>query len=754
MDSVTPAPSSGLPDLQPGSELLQDARARANGSGATPLQVALRKKWQVLAFAIVMTALVAAMVGQLPARYSASASLIIDLRQPHISNGETLLPTQTVDLDLLRTYMVGLRSPLLAREVVQKLNLNTNPEYCAKVQKSKLPLFGPPRPPGPVKPVRSASRQACWVSVSEAATQLATAVFASNDGRSYVITINAEAGSPELAATIANTYSTAYIGRQQRERAALNNQAEVWLTAHVKELRTAVVAADAAVERQRQGEQLTNLRGDTLLTQSLAETNSQLTVATADLAGRQSMLDSLVQLVGSGLTSMDASSPVLASPIIQAMVEREALLSSEYVEMQTLLGAGNPKLQAVAAQRDLIRQQIRVEVNKTVSSLRSDVAALKTRRLSLSAMVKDLQARAEAQGIAQNRLQDLVAEATAARSLYNEAALRLEQIQIDSAVQHADVQVVVEASPPRFPSFPRTRMILTGTFMAMLGLGAALAYAATLLSRVFQDTDQVEDQTGLMVLGLFPKFPKQRRTQSDGAEPEYDPGDTEAIHAVLGNLVGRHSRDGSKLGWVVMVTSSVPAEGKTSFSAALSRAAASRGLSVAVTDCDFRRSSLRGLFPAVRTAAEPADPDDDNDAHDPAIEFEETALDKASGVNVLLAAPPPGEAATLKPHARLASGSFLQMLKRLRAKHDLVVVDTPPVLAVPDVLSIAGLADQVVMLVAWRKTARSTVLSALKMLRRAHAPVSGIVLSKVDLKKFARTIGGQSHYARSYPGYE
>ena len=738
--------------LSPPEQTSPEATLPRIGGSVTPLQVAMRKKWQILSFAVVMTAIVGVAIRQLPVRYSSSASLIIDLRQPHVSNGETLLPNQTVDLDLLRTYMEGLRSPLLAREVVQKLNLNTNPEYCASAGRSGYSIFGTFHGSATLALAQAASGHGCSVSVSHAATQLAGAVFASNDGRSYVITINAEAGSPELAAKIANAYSLAYIERQQRERSGLNNEADAWLSSHVKELRAEVIAADLAVERQRQGQQLTSLHGDTLLTRSLAETDSQLIQATGDLAQKQSMLDSLDQLVRSGLTSMDASSPVLASPIVQAMIERQAELSTERAEMSAQLGAANPKLQAVTAQLDRVRQQIRVEVDKTVSSLRSDVAALQARRLSLLAMVKDLQLQAELQGVAENRLQDLVAEAAAARSRYDAAALRLEQIQIDAAVQHADVQMVVDATTPQFPSFPRTRMIVTGTFMAMLGLGAALAYAVTLLSKVFQDAEQVEDLTGLPLIGLFPKFSK---SHSEGLEePEKRPtsGGSEAIQAVLANLIP--SRSGGRVGrgQVVMVTSALPAEGKTSFSAALSRAAASRGLSVAVTDCDFRRSSLRSLFPSLQPTTQT--PDSSGRVAGEEAVFASPAIDKASGVNVLLAPPRESRSSVTHPQALLASDTLLQTLEQLRAKHDLVVVDTPPVLAVPDVLTMTRLVDQVVMLVAWRLTPRSAVLSALNMLGRAHVPVVGIVLSKVDLKRFARTVGGNSHYAKCYPGYE
>ena len=121
----------------------------------------------------------------------------------------------------------------------------------------------------------------------------------------------------------------------------------------------------------------------------------------------------------------------------------------------------------------------------------------------------------------------------------------------------------------------------------------------------------------------------------------------------------------------------------------------------------------------------------------------------------MLLAPPRGSRSP-GGHSRalLGSDTLQETLEQLRTKHDLIVVDTPPVLAVPDVLTMAQLADQVVMLVTWRLTSRSEVLSSLKMLRRAQAPLVGIVLSKVDLKKFRPDRWGSQPLRKDIPGLQ
>jgi succinoglycan biosynthesis transport protein ExoP len=162
-------------------------------------------------------------------------------------------------------------------------------------------------------------------------------------------------------------------------------------------------------------------------------------------------------------------------------------------------------------------------------------------------------------------------------------------------------------------------------------------------------------------------------------------------------------------------------------------------------DCDLRRSKIRNFFAA---AGQPEAARDSEDAVGPAPSYADPLVDQASGISILAAPQSP-----CNPHAVLASAGFSQTLEKLRTDHDLVIIDTPPVLAVPDALSLATLADDVVMLVQWRRVPRSAVFAALKTLRRAHIQVSGIVLSKVDLRRFARSNTDSGHSTRLYPTY-
>lgn len=744
---------SPLPSLPPGHwprlPVPADAGSfelpASKAGGITPLQVALQRKWGILAFAVIVSAITWIVVRQLPVRYTASASVMLDSRQPRVSSGESILPSQTIDNDLLRTRMEALRSVRLAQEVVEQLGLTTSPQFCSKPESltdhfSRLiaPLVGGAR-------ISAPSLARCQVSVEAAAKQLATAVSFNNDSRSYVIQITAEAGDPDLAAKIANAYANRFVDRQHREITGLTDQANEWLGTHLAQLRAEVVAADAAVEEQRRGGQLNRQHGETLLGQSLSELNTQLSAATSDLTQKQSTLRGLESLAASGAVA--ASAPVLNSPIVQRLIDRESALAVAQADLGARFGSANPQVLANAAQLAQVRQQIRTEVNKAVIGLRNEVQTLEARRAALAANVRDLQSQVGDQSSADMRLQDLERDAASARSRYDAAAVRLEQIRVEAATLRADVQPLVEAATPEFPTYPRTQMIVVGTFLASLGVGAGLAFALALMSRFFRDPEDVEEQTGLRVLGLFPRPLRRRAKPQDAVVDDPTSREAEALHAVFAHLMRGHYRGDARAGRALMVTSALPGEGKTSFCVALGRAATARGLSAVLVDCDLRRSTMRSLFPTLEQPRKAPSGRGGDDA-EPESRFADLAVDRSSGVHVV---PAPAESRNL--HAILVSAGLSHTLEQLRADYDVIIIDTPPVLAVSDALSLAPLADDVIMVVAWRVAPRSAVLAALEALRRAHVRVRGIVLSKVDLRHFARMRADNIYYAESYPAY-
>ena len=686
----------------------------------SPLQAAYDHKWKILLFALLLTALASMVLGRLPVRYTASASVTVDVRRLQVIDSQSVLSNPTLDFDRLRTIMEEFRSVRIARSVVDELGLAHDPQFC---------------PP--------AQTDSCAGSVEDAAQRLLEAVTASNDGRSYIITVNADASTPRLAARLADAYADAFVAAQRRELDEAATQADAWLSSYLDGLATQTQQADAAVERYQRTNQLTPLRGETLSGQQLAELNSQLTVATSALAQKQGELQQVETALGRG--GLDASLPaVLASPVIQQLVERESELQAHEAELRTQYGGSYPAVQATEAQLARLRQAIGAQAAKAIDGLRADVSALANRKDALTATLKSLQGSVGTQGTANVRLEELQRTADADHHLYEAMLTRLHEVDAERHMQWPSARVVVPAQLPLAPAFPRKKMMLAGSFMVGLGLGAALAYLRSLTARGFRDIEQVEAITGRRVLGLFPRPPRGCRPDAVVAEWPAS-AETETLYYVLANLTRAEAVSAEAR--AVLVTSAVPSEGKTSFCRALAEVAVHSGLSVALLDCAMIAENRASLAPPPAGARAHAIPV-------PALAggtFMVGASDaRRSGGSAALHILP--IRALAPDQSRLfASAQVANGFRQLREQFDLVLIDTPSVLTASDALALGPFIDEALLLFDWRRTPRHSVLAALRALQRVQIDVVGLVLTKMDLPGFARRqSAGEGLYAGRY----
>ncbi len=707
----------------------------AEAAHESPLQLIWQRKWPILAFATAMTVVAAFIVEHMPPRYSAAASVMIDARKMQVIEAQSVLSNPLLDLDGLRTEMEQLQSPDVARAVVTQLDLTHNPEFC-------------PDPPGLVDRLYAAVTRepmsrptSCTVTAERATEQLLKMVTGSNDSRSYIIKVTAQAGDPVLAASIANAYAGAFVAAQRAQTTEVAAQADTWLSSYLEQLRTQMQAADTQVEEYERTHQLTSVHGETVVSQRLTELNSQYSVATSELAQKQSALQQ-VQSLGHGDVDVSAAPVVLASPVIQQLIERRSQLQATEADLRTRYGDAYPAVQSATAQVARMQQAIQIEIAKATRGLAGEVAALSARKTGLANDVNALQTNTARQGQDDVRLKELTRDAETDHRLYETMVTRLGQLDAERRMQWAGSSVVVQARAPLFAASPQKKMIVVGSFMAFLGLGSGVALALGLISPQFRDPDQVEQETGLRVLGLFPR-PPRRCLPQDMAVDRPDSVQAETLHSLLTNLIGAGTRVSPTSGRIVMVTSALRGEGKSSFSVALGRSAVQAGLSVALLDCDLRRPAVAGLMSEM-DRVDPASVAASGD--DRSVELVRTAcLDRRSRLQVLSLASCVTDARGL-----LVSPELSSALNHLRSQYDLVLIDTPPVLAVSDALNLASLADETIMVVDWRRTARHSVVTALRSLRRSNANVSGIVLAKADLRWMSRHNAAEGYYARDY----
>jgi capsular exopolysaccharide synthesis family protein len=317
-------------------------------------------------------------------------------------------------------------------------------------------------------------------------------------------------------------------------------------------------------------------------------------------------------------------------------------------------------------------------------------------------------------------------EVAASRSLYETLLVRLKETEQEQEIVQAGARLISPAQLPAAPSSPSPKLFASVGFTASLVLGSILALLLEQLDNTLRTGRQVEELLGRRSLGLVPKVAD---AGADGGlhgqmiERPQSPY-AEAVHALHTQVCLAHS--GRPPPCAILVTSALPGEGKTSLAASLAVFAVQLGHRTLLIDLDFRRPAVAREFRAAPKADLLA-------VLAGSVRLEDAVVrDRSSGVNLLAAGDGHGNPITL-----LTSQRLLTLLRAAREGYDRVIMDTPPVLGLPDVKALSPAADAILFVVQWDQTKRDAAAAALKQLADVSAEVSGVVLNQVDLKKHA-----------------
>jgi capsular exopolysaccharide synthesis family protein len=302
--------------------------------------------------------------------------------------------------------------------------------------------------------------------------------------------------------------------------------------------------------------------------------------------------------------------------------------------------------------------------------------------------------------------------------------------------------VVSTAAAPTRPSTPGLKLFGAVGFTASLMLGTLLALLMERFDTGLRSAKQVEEALGLPSLGLVPRLDRLKRNQKPHQYlmAKRISAYAESVRSIYTSLQLADADNPPK---VVLVTSSLPQEGKTTLSLSLAIFAANSGQRVLLLDADLRHPSVHRDLGAVPTQGLVELVAGEKELDDVLVRSEET------GIWYL-----PIKRQTANPTDLLGSQRMKLLLAELRRRFDFVVVDSAPLLGVTDTKVISRFADRVLFVTRWDKTGKDTALNALAHLREAKARVAGVVLSQVDVRRHAQYgYGDVGQYYGKYQKY-
>jgi capsular exopolysaccharide synthesis family protein len=406
---------------------------------------------------------------------------------------------------------------------------------------------------------------------------------------------------------------------------------------------------------------------------------------------------------------------VLASPLIQTQRSELAALERQSAQLSAKgYLNGHPEVARLQQQIEGTRQKIAGEAGRVVRAAQNDYRVAAAQEESAAAALEAVKAEAldlSRRGVRYDALKrDLDASKTVADGLL----ARQKQTDVARDVRASNVHVIDAASAPRSPLRPRPARDLVLT--VLLGLGAALALA---FFRDYIDTSvgRPSDvrRLGLPVLGIIPETASRRNPLLVGNSPRKEPF-AEGYRALRTTLEPPAEAQGQ----ILLVTSSLPGEGKSLTCVNLALTLASTDEKVLVVDADLRRPTLAPLLNGKR-APGLSDLLTGSSSLDQAIQ-------RLPGTRLSLLAG--GTAVQRNPADLLASGIMRDLLGELRTRFDRIVFDTPPCGEIADALILSPLADGVLVVTRAGKVSKAALLNVLERLVHARANILGVVLNR------------------------
>jgi len=699
--------------------------------------------------------------------YSATSTLMVNVPETQVLDIEAVLSRNNrynkIDVE---TEIEVLTSRVLAEKVIQKLNLLSYPDFNPVLREREESLFDflsylNPKawiPSSWKRGLREAmgreTQKAPVVASPEEREQnrqsrelaTATAILLGGlrvapVGDSSVINITFSALDPKLAAKVANELPEVYILDQLESKFEATAKANEWLTGQLAGLEAKVVESERAVEIYRDEHGLAEGPGMSIQDAQLSELNSQLIIARAEKAEVEARLTQLRQLYEGGGAAVQSASEVMSSPLIQQLRKQEAEALSRASELSLEFGPKHPRMLQVRAELDDIEERIHNEIGRILTGLENEASFARTRVASLENSLREAQGETSEQNKEAIQLRALQREAVANRTLYETFLNRFKETSATEGLQTSDARILSKAEVPGRPSYPNRNSLLTN--YVLLGfLGACgLVLALQLLNPGITSPEQAQQLLGEYVIGLIPLIQKKVNFHDVVLDKSVS-SLNEALNSLKFSLALSDPDHPVK---AISVTSSVPEEGKTSLAIVLARVVSMSGQKVLIADGDLRRSTigkrlgLQGKHKGLSDLVVAGDTD-----------FSEFILkDEKGGVDYL----PPGTAEFANASDIFASHRMQHIIDLLKSRYDLIVIDTPPVMAVADARIIGRVVDKTVFVVRWDKTPRKVARAAMEQLHRADVDIAGVVLQQVDLKRYGRVGYGDSGYYYHYGRY-
>ncbi len=548
---------------------------------------------------------------------------------------------------------------------------------------------------------------------------------------SLVVGVSYSHPDREIAARVANYFAEEYIDSNLRTRIEESMRTVEDLQSRAEQQRQKVEEVEFRIQAYREREGLVSLDRDRdIATERLrrlnmmsAEIGQQFSEAETSYLTIQRFKEQGRPLTDLGLIS--------GQPLVSELQSRLSVQRIQVANLSERYRDRHPQMIQARQALEQAQKELDGAINSAVSKI---VAGYEAAKRNLEQVNLSL-AQQEEEMLRMSRLavefDNLEREASVNQQLYMYLVGRMRDTAISSSIETPSARIVDRASVPIRPVSPNVTLNLAMGVIGGLGLGFGVAFFVAFIDDRVKTAFDIENVVGLTLLGIVPEIKKLSAQQKARVViNELDRQVVESFRTLHSSLKLNNE---SKFAQCMLVTSSVPGEGKTFTSTNLATTFSSHGERTLIIDCDLRMPNVHKSLELENKAG--------------VIDYcvQETPFDEivqkdiSPNLDVLSTG---GRAKN--PTQILSSKNFEKLVAEARRRYDRIIFDTPPLAAVSDALIILPLVDGVLFTIKFNKVKRKAAKLNARRLMESNVPVFGAVLNNLNLSV------SQYYYAQYY----
>jgi len=631
----------------------------------------------------------------------------------------------------LLTQVKVLETDSLAWEVIRRLRLDQRPEAAPR-------LFGI----GPIRCLSTQSQSAESIGLEcrdKMLREFHRRVRIQALPRTQIIEIRYRCRSNKLAAQVVNTIAEVYTETSFQTKYDAALRASKWVSGQLEEAKNnAQSAEENFIAYQKQTGIIGTDENHNVLIERLNAINQQLVVAEAARIVREARYRVSMEGDPEALVDMTPGSP------LQGLHNEQAALNSQYAQLSTKFGDAYPRVQQAKAQLDQATTALNAEILRSRDKIKSEYDAALNSETLLRKEFEEQKQQAYDQSEATVQVALLKRDVDASRDLYEQLVKQLNEAGVLAGLRSTNVTVIDPARTPIDPTEPHYGLNLAFGMLAGALLGVALCFLQENIDTTIMSPRDLADVGILPVLGIVPRIAdaksiiKTAPPNGNSRIAVLDRPDgvvADAFRSLRTALMLSNAGTPPK---VIMITSALPGEGKTTTSVNMAAVFAQKDQRVLLVDGDLRRADLNHCFGLSRGNGLSAVlvGEDPSRFYMPLTELPNLTILPA-GVR------PP------KPPDLLDSDRMRELVSKWRLEFDRVIIDAPPVIGLSDAVILSTMVDTVVLVLRAKQSRRQEFCLAQDILASVNANVTGAVINDFQLNNSTP----YGSVAKSYGGY-